>query len=372
MEDNLILDAAERYFKGEMSPEEKVYFEDLRKNNPEVDLLVVEHSMFLNQLDAYGQTRDFKHQLHEIHKELLTNGDISEDIYIKPTGKVVILWHKYKKVTAIAASIAGFTAILISSLISFFTPGNNKDILLLNRKIDQVMHNVKLQDNKINVVLASNSKVPANEVATKGGSSFLINGKGYLATNAHVVEGASTIIVQNNKGQEFKAVIAHIDNLRDLAILKIEDIDFKPLTSLPYNIRKTAAELGEPVFTLGFPRDEIVYNEGYMSAKTGYKGDTSTCQIAVSANPGNSGGPVFNRNGEVIGILSKAQSKAEGVVFAIKSRSVYETMDDLKKEDSTYAKIKPTNSGTSMKGMDRVQQIKQIEDCVFMVKSFTR
>lgn len=372
MEDYVILDAAERYFKGELSPEEKAYFENLRKNNPEIDLMVVEHSVFLNQIDSYGQRKDFKHTLHEVHKELVQNGDINETDEIKPTGKVIILWHKYKKVTAIAASIAGFTALIISGLVSFFSP-KNTDILLLNRKIDQVMHNVKLQNSKLNVVLANNtSKAPLNEVATKGGTSFLINAKGYLATNAHVVDGASTIIVQNNDGVEFKAVITHIDAQRDIAILKIEDSDFKPLPSLPYSIRKSSTDLGEPVFTLGFPRDEIVYNEGYMSAKTGYKGDTSTCQIAVSANPGNSGGPVFNRNGEIIGILSKAQSKAEGVVFAIKSKSVYQALDDLKKQDSSYAKIKPTQPSASLKGMDRVQQIKQIENCIFMVKSFVR
>lgn len=369
MDENLILDAAERYFRGELNQEEKVYFEKLRKDNPEIDLMVVEHSMFLNQIDAYGQTRDFKHQLHQIHKDLLQQGEISEDVEIQTPGKVIILWHKYKKVTAIAASIAGLTALCISALVSYFTPTSKNDIVMLNRKMEQVMHNVKLQDNKLNVVL---EKAPINEKATNAGTSFLINTKGYLATNAHVVAGASTILVQNNKGQEFKAVIAFIDNAKDLAILKIDDEDFKALNSLPYNIKKTSADLGEQVFTLGFPRDEIVYNEGYMSAKTGYKGDTSTCQLAVSANPGNSGGPVFNKNGEVIGILSTAQSKAEGVVFAIKSKSVYQALDDLKKEDSVYAKIKNTSAGINMKGMDRVQQIKQIQDCVFMVKSFSR
>ena len=370
MEENLILDAAERYFKGELTSEEKVYFEKLREDNPEIDLMVVEHGTFLQQIDAYGQNRDFKHQLHQVHKDLLQQGEISEDGEIVRPGKVVILWHKYKKVTAIAASIAGLTALFISALVSYLTPNGKNEIVMLNRKMEQVMHNVKLQDNKLNVVLEN--KAPANEKATNAGTSFLISAKGYLATNAHVVAGASTILVQNTKGQEFKAVVAFIDNAKDLAILKIDDADFKPLTTLPYNIRKTSTDLGEQVFTLGFPRDEIVYNEGYMSAKTGYKNDTSTCQLTVSANPGNSGGPVFDKNGEVIGILSTAQSKAEGVVFAIKSKNVYQAIDDLKKEDSVYAKIKNNSVGVNMKGMDRVQQIKQIQDCVFMVKSFAR
>jgi S1-C subfamily serine protease len=96
-----------------------------------------------------------------------------------------------------------------------------------------------------------------------------------------------------------------------------------------------------------------------------------SCQIAVSANPGNSGGPVFNKNGEVIGILSTAQSKAEGVVFAIKAKNIFQAIDDMKKEDTGYHRVKaPTVS--NVKSMDRVQQVKQIQDCVFMVKSFTR
>jgi S1-C subfamily serine protease len=178
-------------------------------------------------------------------------------------------------------------------------------------------------------------------------------------------------VVQNNKGQEFKATIAHIDTAKDLAILEIKDEDYKPLSSLPYSIRKSSLDLGEPIFTLGYPREEIVYNEGYMSAKTGFNGDTISCQIAVSANPGNSGGPVFNRNGDVIGIVSTAQPTAQGVVFAIKAKNVFQAVDDLRKEDTTYSKIKAP-SVSNMKGMDRVQQIKQIQDCVFMVKSFTK
>ncbi len=367
MDDNLLLDAIERYLKGEMGQEEKIYFEQLRKTTPEIDLLVVEHTMFLQQMEAFGQNRNFKHKLHEVHNQLLENASINEG-QAKSGGKIVRLWNKYKRVTSIAATIAGVTALFISGLVAYFTPVSNKnEIVQLNRKIDQVMHNVRVQGNQINAI---QSKVPVNEFASNGGTSFLIDAKGYLVTNAHVVAGSSTIIVQNNRGQEFKATIAHLDNIKDLAILKIEDEDFKPLSSLPYSIRRSNADLGEPIFTLGYPRDEIVYNEGYMSAKTGFNGDTISCQIAVSANPGNSGGPVLNKNGEVIGVLSTAQTKAEGVVFAIKSKNIFQAIDEVKK-DTSYLKIKlPTSS--NIRGIDRVQQIKQIEDCVFMVKSFTR
>lgn len=369
MDDILLLDTTEQYLNGELSAEEKASFDQLRQRNPEVDQMVVEHSMFLHQITAYSQNRDYKHQLYEIHNQLSKAGELNEG-HITTRAKVVQAWNKYRKVTSIAAFIAGVTALFISGLVTYFTPvSNKKEIVQLNRKIDQVMHNVRVQGNQLNNVLQT--KVPVNEIATNGGTSFLIDGKGYLITNAHVVAGSSTILVQNNKGQEFKAIIALLDNDKDLAILKIDDEDYKPITTLPYSIRKASTDLGEQVFTLGYPKDEVVYNEGYMSAKTGFHGDTISCQIAVSANPGNSGGPVFNKNGEVIGVLSTAQVKAQGVVFAIKSKNVYQAIDSLRRTDTTYQRIKAP-SVSNIKGMDRVQQVKQIEDCVFMVKSFTK
>jgi S1-C subfamily serine protease len=368
MDDILLLDTTERYLKGELGAQEKALFEELRKKDADVDQFVVEHSMFLQQMEALADKRDFKHRLHDIHNKLSKAGEVSEGV--ESQGKLVFLWNKYKRVTAIAATIAGFTALFISALVIYFTPVPNKhEIVQLNRKIDQVMHNVRVQSNQLNNVLQS--KVPVDEVATNGGTSFLVDNKGYLATNAHVIAGASSILVQNRRGEEFKARIVHVDDAKDLAILKIDDKDFKPLGSLPYSIRKGSAELGEQIFTLGYPRDEIVYNEGYMSAKTGFRGDTISCQIAVSANPGNSGGPVFNKNGEVIGMLSTTQIKAQGVVFAIKSRNVHQAIDSLKRIDTAFQRIKVPGV-TNIKGMDRVQQVKQIEDCVFMVKSFSK
>jgi S1-C subfamily serine protease len=154
----------------------------------------------------------------------------------------------------------------------------------------------------------------------------------------------------------------------DIAIIKIDDQDFKPFTSLPYAIRKSSADLGEPLFTLGYPREEIVYNEGYMSAKTGFKGDTMTCQIGVAANPGNSGGPVFNKYGEIIGIINTRLQQAEGVVFAVTAKNIFASLEELKK-DTAFQNMKlPTSS--NIKGMDRTQQVKKIEDCIFMVKSY--
>ncbi|MCW3112091.1 MAG: trypsin-like peptidase protein [Segetibacter sp.] len=367
MDDIQLLDTTERYLKGELSADERAAFEQLRQTTPEVDQMVVEHNMFLHQIEAFGENREFRHQLHEVHNQLEGCGDISVAA-VTTGGKVVQLWRKYRKVTGIAASIAGITALVISIIVASITPANNNQIRELSRQMKVLNHNLTVQSKQINIL---KSKAPQDERPMNGGTSFLIDGKGYLITNAHVVKGSSTIIVTNNKGQEFKARIVYSDKEKDLAFLRIEDEDYSPVATLPYRIKRNDIDLGEQIFTLGFPRDEIVYNEGYLSAKTGYNGDTVTCQIAVSANPGNSGGPVLNRNGEIIGILSTAQQNAEGVVFAIKSKNIYKAIDDLEKEDTAFGRIK-TPAVSKLKGMDRVQQIKQIEDCVFMVKGFTK
>lgn len=360
-----LLDAVERFLRDEMSPDEKYAFEHLRKTNPEVDQLVVEHSVFLTQLDRLAEHNEFRNTLHEVHNELTDKGIIRE-----ATPKAVIrqLWKKHKRVMAVAASIAGITTILLAGMVSYYSRKvSTAQLQQLSKKFENTERKVNALKQQVESDKVTAVKTPGTPLKS-GGTGFLIDGKGYIVTNAHVVKGASTVVVQNNKGQEFRASIIHINDLNDIAILKVEDSDFKSFSSLPYGLKKSGAELGEQLFTLGYPREEIVYNEGYMSARTGFNGDTLTCQIGVPANPGNSGGPVFNKNGEVIAIINTRQTTAEGVVFAINARNIFSSVDSVTK-DSTANTIKLSTT-SSVKGLERVQQVRKIADCVYMVKSY--
>jgi S1-C subfamily serine protease len=367
MEDIILLETIERYLSGNMLPDEKTYFEHIRKNTLGIDQMVVEHKLFLQQMEMYAERDNLQHALNKAHDTLLSKGDIYDGGEISTKGKVIQLWNKYRRVTAIAASIAGVTALFISGLVSYFSPVNNDQLQKLSGDIEQIKKVQSQQSSKLNEV---GSRLPVNTTVLSSGTAFLIDGKGYLVTNAHVLKGSGAVVV-NDKGEEFDAKIVNIDQEKDIAILKIDDEDYKPFTSLPYGIKKNRAELGEELFTLGYPRDEVVYNMGYLSAESGFNGDTTNYQISLSANPGNSGSPVFNKNGEVVGILSTRQTQAEGVVFAIKARGIYDMIDNLKKSDSDFENIK-ISASSSLKGVDRVNQIKDVEDYVFLVKAYNQ
>ncbi len=364
MEDTLLLQAIERYLDGSMLADEKTYFEELRKNTPGIDQMVVEHQMFLQQMDEYAADRNIKSSLHQAHAKLTARGDIHEGGELSFKGRVVHMLNRYKRVTAIAASVGGVIALAISALMLYFSPVHNNQLQQLSRDVERIKNNLQVQGAQINEV---KSKLPQNSRLVLSGSGFLIDAKGYIVTNAHVLKGSGAIVA-NSKGEEFYTKIAYIDAARDLAILKINDEDYTPLKSLPYSISKGDIELGDEVFTLGYPRNDITYNKGDVSARTGYNGDTTSWQIQMSANPGNSGGPVLNKNGEVIGILSNREVSAEGVTFAIKSKNIFRLVNEFK-ADSSVQKIKlPVVS--NLKGQDRATQVKKMEDCVFLIKTY--
>jgi len=373
IEDIKILEAVERYISGNMSPDERVYFEQLRKTNPEIDQAVVEHTLFLHQMNRFDETRRFKDILNDSHLHLAEKGLIRSP-RLKGKARIVYLYNRYKRVAAIAASIAGITALTMSALVWSLSPAkpiDNRFLTNLNRdihNINQEVNSIKKKNNelaqKIDDVKDQTTK-PAIEYKS-GGTGFLIDTRGYLITNAHVIENAKHIAVQGSNGDDLDAEVIYSDANRDLAVLKIDDKGFKAPASIPYSIRKNSGDIAEPIYTLGYPRNDIVYGEGYLAARTGFNGDTLTCQITIPANRGNSGSPILNKNGEIIGILSTKQSSAEGAAFAIRSKYIYTLINEAQKDSSMPSLKFPLNS--TLKGTDRTQQVKKLTDFVYMVK----
>ncbi|MEX0635776.1 MAG: serine protease, partial [Ferruginibacter sp.] len=233
MEDVLLIDAVERFVNGEMTHQEKIYFEDLRKNNPELDQAVVEQLFFLNELNNFGVTKSFKHSLHEVQNKLANEGFVfSTPVIVK--AKLIQMWYKYKKTVAVAASIAGVVSLFIASVVSAVTKKDPTNTTLLVNKVEAVaVKNAQIERklNKLEANAIAEAKKPMVE-SKFNGTGFLIDvNNNYIITNAHVaMEAKNQLIVENKKGDQFEAKTVYIDQLRDIAILRIKDKSFKKLS----------------------------------------------------------------------------------------------------------------------------------------------
>jgi serine protease Do len=173
---------------------------------------------------------------------------------------------------------------------------------------------------------------PEEEVQRGVGSGFIISDDGYVLTNAHVVEGADEVNVTLTDRREFKAKVLGADRRSDVALLKV---DARNLPSLRMG-DSSKIRVGEWVIAIGSPFNlENTVTAGIISAKARDTGDyLPLIQSDVAVNPGNSGGPLINMRGEVIGINSQIATLSgayNGISFAVPIDEVMRVTDQLKK-----------------------------------------
>lgn len=173
------------------------------------------------------------------------------------------------------------------------------------------------------------------ESSLKGtGSGFVISDN-VIATNYHVIENAKKIMVGvnvNGSLEEYDAKVLATDKNNDIALLNITDKQFKPLKPAPYRILPNAIDVGTSIFTMGYPLSQVLGNEvkitdGLISSKTGYEGDIVSYQISAPIQPGNSGGALFDKKGNLVGITNAGITSAENIGYAIKSSYLLSLID---------------------------------------------
>lgn len=211
----------------------------------------------------------------------------------------------------------------------------------------------------------------AQKRAGWSGSGFALN-QGHIVTNYHVVEEAKTILIKGIKGDfktELRAKVVATDKVNDIAILKIDDERFKGFGTIPYKVKREMSDVGESVWALGYPMtdvmgEEVKFTDGKISSRTGIQGDMSVYQISVPIQPGNSGGALFDNNGNIVGITSSGLNRetfnSENVNYAIKTSYLYNLI-----ESTLTTSVLP--QGTAMQGQPLTQKIKLAKNFVFII-----
>ncbi len=170
------------------------------------------------------------------------------------------------------------------------------------------------------------------------GSGFIINTDGYILTNYHVINGAKEVTVTLSDGQEVTASVVNYDSDKDIAMIKLNgNVEVPGVVELG---NSDALQPGEEVVAIGNPLSKELSStltKGIVSAlnrsvETQSGVNTNLIQTDAAINSGNSGGPLINTKGEVIGINTlKASNGAEGIGFAIPINDVKEKIDSLSK-----------------------------------------
>lgn len=201
------------------------------------------------------------------------------------------------------------------------------------------------------------------------GTGFALN-NGYVVTNNHVVDGAKTLVLKRAVGDsviQYTGEVVGTDEEHDLAIIKVQETN-KAWGTLPYSLKTQLSEVGESVFVLGYPMasilgDEIKLTTGVVSSRTGYQGDASMYQISAPIQPGNSGGPLFDNDGNVVGVVNAKviEEHAENVGYAIKAKHLRELLVSLSLEKNL-----PTTN--SMAG-DLPAKVKKAKSFVFSIEA---
>ena len=192
------------------------------------------------------------------------------------------------------------------------------------------------------VVARTKPAVVYLEGLDKSGTGFFVTGTGLIATNAHVARGEDSLLASMPGGVQLNAQVLHIDENVDVALLKVEGVNF-PHLSL---VESSMVRQGQPVLAIGNPGQAMLFSvtKGIVSGIQEFQdaGPGTWIQTDAPINPGNSGGPLVNMQGEVIGITTSrpATRDISGIGFALSASDLKHVMEEFyRKEQEQSEKL---------------------------------
>ena len=376
----------EAYADGELAGPARANLEARLAADPALALRYADFAELTGTLRAYGQRRQARQQLQGIHAAMLAAEAPEEIIPIQTTlthsvnpmlrisnteRRLREFWSGHRATVGVAASVAILAVFSTLLGLEWWRAAKAQPSLygytMLRREMDKLKRNQQTLSRTLNQIEPGAAPTAIKE-SKFSGTGFALTSEGYLVTSYHVIQGADSLLIEGRDKRHYHAEPVFSDVKHDLAILRITDKKFDGFGRLPYAIKSGQADLGERVFTLGYPREDVVYGEGALSARSGFEGDTAFYQVSIPVYPGNSGGPLLDERGNLIGVVSGRQNDAQSAAFATKSSYLVRLVDSLAATKPAVPYHLPHFG--QLAGTGRPQQLKKLRDYVFVVKVF--
>ena len=323
-----------------------------------------ENLNLIRSMEGNGKQKRFRSMLRDIHEKQTVGKTIKKGINI-------VLPAHFWRTAAVAASVAILTSsITIWSLRPSIQENQSKYNNISREVKDLRKAQAQQQATQNQLIQKVNKNLPApppSDVRYTG-TGFALTNDGYFVTAYHVISDGDSVYIQNQDGGYFKAFLVDFNAKTDLAILKVEKKNFRfGKGEIPYTFATGKIGLGATIYTLGYPKDEIAYNEGYISGKNGFQGNDQQYTLALPAGHGQSGSPVLDEKGNVLGLLTAVGSQSEANTYAVSSKALLDLLHTIPNANSLH--LPKTNQ---LGRMSRENQIDKMQAYTFSVKVYKK
>ncbi len=353
---------AEAYLAGKLSLQELVELKSRRETDEVFASEFNDNLNLISSLQSNGSQKRFRAMLSDIHKETAAT----------KTRRAIQLPAHFWRTSAVAATVA-----LMTSFISYSIMNSSKKSDANYTTISNTVRAIAVDQNKLKKIVQDsviNKKspiVPTSDVR-RTGTGFALTNDGYFVTAYHVINDGNgegdSVYIQSNDGIYYKAFVVNYSAESDLAILKVERKNFQfAKNEVPYTLAARKAALGAQIYTVGYPTEDIVYSEGYISARNGYRGNSKQYTMELPAGHGQSGSPVIDAKGNVLGILTAISTPKESNTYAV---STDELLDLIEKMPAGNKMHLPKSNKLSR--LSREEQISKMENYTFSVKVYKK
>lgn len=356
-----VWELAEAYLAGNLTPAQEAELKTKRDTDEAFAAEFSDSINLINSMNNAGKQKRFRDLLGDIHASQAS----------KPK-RIFNLPPSFWRTAAVAATVALVTSLINYSLITGSNRNHNAEYSMISNQVTAIANDQKnlkkiVQDS----IIAKKPEAPTSNVRRTGTGVALTN-DGYFITAYHVINDGNgegdSVYIQANDGVYYKAFVVNYSEESDLAILKVAKKNFQfTKGDVPYTFASKKSVLGSQVYTVGYPKEDIVYSEGYVSARKGYKGNEEQYTLELPAGHGQSGSPVIDARGNILGILTAVGKPQESNTYAVCSDEVLALVEKMPAGNKLH--LPKVNK---LGKLSREEQVAKMENYTFSVKIYKK